>query len=100
MKPKYKQTQAFVFDAYGTLFDVHSVITAVDQIFPGRGADVCGEWRVRQLEYTWLRSLMNRYEDFWKITESALVATCNAMKLPLDVDARAKLMDAYLHLNC
>ena len=94
MKTKKKQTQAFVFDAYGTLFDVHSVIAAVDQRFPGRGADVSSGSRIRQLEYTWLRSLMNRYEDFWKVTESALVATCNAMKLPFDADTRAKVMDA------
>jgi 2-haloacid dehalogenase len=54
---------------------------------------------MRLLEYTWLRSLMNRYEDFWRITESALVAACNAMKLPLDAAARGELMEAYLRLT-
>jgi 2-haloacid dehalogenase len=100
MKTEMKKDQAFVFDAYGTLFDVHSVIAAVDQKFPGHGPAVSSAWRVRQLEYTWLRSMMNRYEDFWKVTESALVATCNAMKLRLDAATRADLMDAYLHLAC
>jgi 2-haloacid dehalogenase len=88
-----------MFDAYGTLFDVHSVTIAADRIFPGQGSELSKAWRVRQLEYTWLRSLMNRYEDFWKVTESALVAACNAMKLPLDAAARTELMDAYLRLT-
>ena len=80
--------KALVFDAYGTLFDVQSVISAVNEKFPGQGPAFSVGWRTRQLEYTWLRSLMGRYEDFWHITEAALVATCNALKLPLDVAAR------------
>ena len=94
-----KATKCLVFDAYGTLFDVHSVTTAADRIFPGQGSELSKAWRVRQLEYTWLRSLMNRYEDFWKVTESALVAACNAMKLALDAAARGELMEAYLRLT-
>ena len=93
-----KSVKAFVFDAYGTLFDVHSVTVAADRRFPGRGSEVSKAWRTRQLEYTWLRSLMDRYEDFWRVTEAALIATCNAMELPLSPDARAELMEAYLHL--
>jgi 2-haloacid dehalogenase len=94
-----KSLKCLVFDAYGTVFDVHSITTALDRRFPGQGLEVSKDWRTRQLEYTWLRSLMNRYEDFWKITESALVATCNAMSLPLDPPARAELMEAYLSLK-
>ena len=88
-----------MFDAYGTLFDVHSVTIAADRIFPGQGSELSKFWRTRQLEYTWLRSLMNRYEDFWKVTESALIAACNAKKLPLDAVARGELMEAYLRLS-
>ena len=91
-----KAIKCLVFDAYGTLFDVHSVTIAADRIFPGQGAELSKFWRTRQLEYTWLRSLMNRYEDFWKVTESALVAACNAMKLPLGAAACGELMEAYL----
>src|SRR5271155_2122061 len=91
--------KALAFDAYGTLFDVHSVIAAVNEKFPGQGPAVSAGWRTRQLEYTWLRSLMGRYEDFWHVTESALVATCNALKLPLDAAVRAQLMESYLHLE-
>jgi 2-haloacid dehalogenase len=90
--------KALVFDAYGTLFDVHSVSKAADQSFPGRGSEVSGAWRTRQLEYTWLRSLMGRYEDFWRVTEEALIATCNALSLRLDASARVELMEAYLKL--
>jgi 2-haloacid dehalogenase len=91
--------KCLVFDAYGTVFDVHSIVTALDRRFPGQGSEVSNAWRTRQLEYTWLRSLMDRYEDFWKVTESALVATCNAMKLPLEANTRAQLMQAYLSLK-
>jgi 2-haloacid dehalogenase len=65
--------KVLVFDAYGTLVDVHSVSEAADRRFPGRGSEVSSAWRTRQLEYTWLRSLMGRYEDFWRITEEALI---------------------------
>ena len=94
-----KSIKALVFDAYGTVFDVHSIVTALDRRFPGQGPEVSKVWRTKQLEYTWLRSLMDRYEDFWKVTESALIATCNAMQLPLGADARAELMEAYLRLT-
>lgn len=93
-----KSVKAFVFDAYGTLFDVHSVVMVLDRKFPGRGTEVSTCWRTRQLEYTWLRSLMGRYEDFWNVTESALIATCNAMKLRLDTASRAEIMGVYLSL--
>ena len=91
--------KCLVFDAYGTVFDVHSIITALDRRFPGQGVELSKAWRTRQLEYTWLRSLMDRYEDFWKVTESALVATCSAMKLPLEANTRTQLMQAYLSLK-
>lgn len=94
-----KSLKSLVFDAYGTVFDVHSIVTALDRIYPGQGAEVSQAWRTRQLEYTWLRSLMGRYEDFWKVTESALVATCKAMTLRLDARTRAELMKGYLSLK-
>jgi 2-haloacid dehalogenase len=91
--------KVLVFDAYGTLFDVQSVISAVNQKFPGHGPAVSAGWRTRQLEYTWLRSLMGKYEDFWHVTEAALVATSNALKLSLNATAKDELMDKYLHLD-
>ena len=65
------RAQAFVFDAYGTLFDVHSVATAL-QAVTSEAEAVSRQWRAKQLEYSWLRSLMGRYVDFWAVTEEAL----------------------------
>src|SRR4029078_3467687 len=58
------KVEAVVFDAYGTLFDVHSVIARCEELCPGRGKELSHIWRAKQLEYTWLRSLMGRYEPF------------------------------------
>ena len=91
--------RALVFDAYGTLFDVYSVASACDAEFPGRGAALSQLWRAKQLEYSWLRSLMGRYEDFWSITEAALTFACRALGLPLDEATRGRLMGGYLALD-
>jgi 2-haloacid dehalogenase len=91
--------QALAFDAYGTLFDVHSVISTCNQVFPEKGPALSQLWRAKQLEYTWLRSLMGRYEDFWQVTESALVFACRSSNLSCPPATRQKLMDAYLHLD-
>ena len=64
--------KAIVFDAYGTLFDVQSVEDTIESAFPGFGDAITQIWRLKQLEYTWLRSLMGRYEDFWAITKDSL----------------------------
>lgn len=91
--------EALVFDAYGTLFDVHSVISTCDQKFPGQGSALSHAWRAKQLEYTWLRSLMGRYKDFWQVTESALLFACKSLNLACPPPTRAQLMEAYLHLD-
>ncbi len=90
---------ALVFDAYGTLFDVHSVVALCDELWPGRGSELSQLWRARQLEYTWLRSLMRRYEDFGRVTEAALRYACAALQLPYDDAKRDRLLRAYLHLG-
>ncbi len=94
-----KRIKALVFDAYGTLFDVHSVISACNQEFAGHGAALSQAWRAKQLEYTWLRSLMGRYKDFWQVTESALIFACKNLGLPCPPATRARLMEVYLHLS-
>ncbi len=91
--------KALVFDAYGTLFDVHSVIAECEVLFPGKGASLSQLWRGKQLEYTWLRSLMGRYADFSAITAAALTTTCNMLRLDLSEAAARRLMDAYLELK-
>ena len=66
--------QAFIFDAYGTLFDVHSVVQREQANIQGDLHALSNLWRQKQLEYTWLRSLMECYEDFWDFTDAALRA--------------------------
>jgi 2-haloacid dehalogenase len=93
------QIKALVFDAYGTLFDVHSVIQLCDEIFPSQGTQLSLTWRAKQLEYTWLKSLMGRYQDFGKVTEAALKFACKSLKLDCPPESRKRLMQAYLSLE-
>ena len=72
MPSRSLEVAALVFDAYGTLFDVHSVTTLAEELAPGRGAALSQLWRTKQLEYTWQRSLMDRYVDFWRVTSDGL----------------------------
>ena len=90
--------KALVFDAYGTLFDVRSVQKRCEEVFPGHGSDLTGLWRSKQLEYTWLRSLMNRYEDFWEVTRDGLVFACRSLGLAASQDQIDHVMQAYLKL--
>jgi 2-haloacid dehalogenase len=90
--------EAFVFDAYGTLFDVHSVQRRCDECWPGRGAALSQLWRAKQLEYTWQRSLMQRYEPFSKVTRDALGYACEALGLSLTDRQTEDLMAEYLRL--
>jgi 2-haloacid dehalogenase len=83
---------AFVFDAYGTLFDPLSFRERADEFFPGHGAELCQLWRAKQLEYSWLRTLMQRYQDFWGITEEALAFACETLQLSCSEQKRAELL--------
>jgi 2-haloacid dehalogenase len=91
--------RGYVFDAYGTLFDVHSVVEAGRAITSDPAA-LSIMWRQKQLEYTWLRSLMGRYADFWLVTEAALRYTIRRLGLVASEDEVRRLMDAYLSLAC
>jgi 2-haloacid dehalogenase len=94
---------AFVFDAYGTLFDVHSIVALAEEIAPRNGAALSRVWRTKQLEYSWLQSLMatpaQPREDFAALTAHALDYAIAALALPMDAAARRRLLDAYLHLS-
>jgi 2-haloacid dehalogenase len=90
--------QALVFDAYGTLYDVHAVIRRCDEFWPGNGPALSQLWRQKQLEYTWQRSLMRRYVPFSQITRDALAYACDALKLTLDEARTRALMQEYLQL--
>ena len=90
--------EALVFDAYGTLFDVHSVLQRCESCWPGKGAAVSQAWRAKQLEYTWQRSLMQRYVPFSTVTRDALAYTCEALGLDLTAAQLEGLMGEYLML--
>src|SRR6267378_1006712 len=92
------QVRALVFDAYGTLFDPFAVRTRAEELFPGNDTALSQLWRSKQLEYSWLRTLMGRYENFWKITEDALIFSCRALKLSCAEHQRKQLMQVYLTL--
>jgi len=91
--------KAVVFDAYGTLFDIQSVAAVTEEAFPGYGEMITQIWRIKQLEYTWLRSLMRRYRDFSVITRDSLAYTLRVLGLEHDSGVFDRIMDKYLHLD-
>ena len=91
--------EACVFDAYGTLLDVRSATARLSQELDGKAEQVGALWRLRQLEYTWLRSLMQRHQDFWTITRGALDHAFGAIGLRDDESLKTRLMEAYLSLD-
>ena len=91
--------KAIVFDAYGTLYDIQSVASVTDEAFPGYGEIISQIWRMKQLEYTWLRSLMRRYEDFSVITRESLIYTLKQLGLKYDNAIFERIMDKYVHLD-
>ncbi|CDX41781.1 (S)-2-haloacid dehalogenase 4A [Mesorhizobium sp. SOD10] len=90
---------AYVFDAYGTLFDVHAAVRRhAGEIGPD-GQLLSEIWRAKQLEYSWVRTLMGSYADFWQLTEQALDFALR--KVPsADPALRTKLLEAYWRLDC
>lgn len=90
--------RAIVFDAYGTLFDVHSVGVLAEQLFPGKGDALTRLWRERQIDYTRLRTLSDRYAPFDIVTRDALRWSGAALGLTLDEAAEQRLMQQYAQL--
>jgi 2-haloacid dehalogenase len=91
--------KACVFDAYGTLFDVHSAVGRHRTRLGSEADRVSALWRSKQLEYTWLRSLMQRHADFWQVTGDALDYALDSFDIN-DAALRRDLMQAYLRLSC
>jgi len=97
-----RDVDALVFDAYGTLFDVHSVTALAETLAPGRGTALSQLWRTKQLEYTWLTSLMISpavpRADFAAVTAQALDFALAALGIELGSGERSRLQGAYLTL--
>ena len=92
-----KNIKAIVFDAYGTLFDVNSAAEKCKDKIGSKWENFSNYWRTTQLEYTWLRSLMKRHKDFWKITEDSLDKSMKVFNINLDM--KNELLDLYKILS-
>src|SRR3954471_22121457 len=94
--------RAFVFDAYGTLFDVHSITAIAEAIAPRQGALLSQIWRTKQLQYTWLQSLMlgsaQPRDDFATITAKALEYAVSQLMVQLAEGDRERLLAGYTSL--
>ena len=90
--------QAVALDGF-TTFDPRPVAALAERLFPGQGAALTTAWRTRQFEYSWLRNSMDRYVDFWQVTEEALVFAARQTRLELDGTRRRQLMQAFLALD-
>src|SRR5438046_6387731 len=90
---------ALVFDAYGTLFDVHSVVRRCEGLWHGKGVQLFQLCPAKQPEYTWQRSLMKRYAPFSTVTRAALAYACEALGLELTAERMEALMGEYLMLS-
>ena len=92
-----KNIKAIIFDAYGTLFDVNSAAEKCKDKIGDKWESFANYWRTTQLEYTWLRSLMGRYKDFWQITEDSLDKSMKVFKI--DIGMKNELLDLYKILS-
>ena len=92
-----KNVKAIIFDAYGTLFDVNSAAEKCKDKIGDKWEGFANFWRTTQLEYTWLRSLMKRHQDFWKVTEDSLDKSMNLFKI--DKSMKNELLNLYKVLN-
>lgn len=90
---------AVLFDAYGTLFDVHSAVRRHGADLGAAAEAVSLLWRTKQIEYTWLRSLMGAHADFWQLTQDALDYALEAHRLAVAPALREQLLSAYRTLE-
>jgi 2-haloacid dehalogenase len=90
--------KAIAFDAF-PIFDPRPVFAVAEELFPGRGIELGNEWRTRQFEYTWLRTISGSYVDFWQVTEDALHFAAKKVKIEMSHGQVSQLMDGYLNLK-
>ena len=98
MAAKIEDSGACVFDAYGTLFDVNAAAAQCRDALGGKADELSALWRTRQLEYTWLRSLMQEYVEFWQVTGDGLDYALAVLGIEDDA-LRQRLMDIYMRLD-
>tara|TARA_B100000614_G_scaffold189755_1_gene170799 strand:- start:456 stop:1118 length:663 start_codon:yes stop_codon:yes gene_type:complete len=93
-----KNIKAIIFDAYGTLFDVNSAAEKCKERIGDKWQSFANYWRTTQLEYTWLRNIMKRHKDFWKITEDSLDKSMKVFNI--EPSMKNELLDLYKVLSC
>lgn len=98
MKPS-ERIRAVAFDAFGTLFDVYSVGALAEQLFPGKGEALTALWRLKQIEYSFIRTLSGRYKPFFEITGDGLVFAAKRLGLTMNDSQRRQLMNQYACLS-
>jgi 2-haloacid dehalogenase len=92
------KVKAIVFDAF-PIFDPRPVFSLAEELYPGHGAELSNEWRARQFEYAWLRTLEGQYADFWNVTQDALTFATRKLGIVRDEEKLSRLMNAYLDLK-
>lgn len=90
--------KAIAFDGF-VIFDLRPIAALAETLFPGRGQDLAAAWKSRQFEYTWLRTLMNNYVDFWRVTDEALTFAGAQTGLDITLPKRMQLMELFLNLK-
>jgi 2-haloacid dehalogenase len=91
--------RAVAFDAF-PIPDSRPVFALVDELYPKKGVELSALWRDRQFEYAWLRTISQRYLDFWQVTDDALIFAAKALRVELTPEKHARLMEAYIGLRC
>src|SRR5258706_2537441 len=90
--------KAIAFDAF-PIFDTRPIFLLVENMFPGKGVELGNTWRTKQFEYSWLRATAGQYNDFWRLTEDALVFATKKAGVTLSAENKKQLMGQYLSLN-
>jgi 2-haloacid dehalogenase len=89
---------AVAFDGFA-IFDPRPITAMSETLFPGRGKDLAAAWKTRQFEYTWLRTMMGSYVDFWQVTDEALTFAGAQLALEITAAKRMRLMDEFINLK-
>ncbi len=84
-----KGIKAVAFDAF-PIFDPRPIFANVEKLFPGKGTELSNQWRIRQFEYTWLRTIAGKYADFWSVTEDALKFAAKTSKIDVTAEQRKR----------
>ena len=94
----FLRIKACIFDAYGTLFDFNSAVDLCSKDIGDKSEELSNIWRQKQIQYTWLRSMMNKYADFWQVTGDALDYAMSAVSIKNE-PLQKKLMQLYKELE-